>query len=478
MKNNTSLAYTLLLILGDFFALLAAFSLAYILRVKVDTRPLVELIPARTYFFAVFTVLPLWVIVNGLIGLYSPAIYEKRFSELGRLLVGSMLGILVVIGYDFVIRDTLFPARLVPVYGLALGFSFLLLFRTIARAFRILLFKYGVGITKILVIGDGLAARELIESMLDSKTSGFKIVGVVGDPGKIRRSSGLVFYPSFENAHQTIGVNNIHSIVQTELYGGNNKNSEILEFAQTNHIAYRFIPGNSDLFVGRIDVELFHSIPVVAIHQTALIGWGRLVKRVFDVLVSVVALIILSPIFILVGLLIVLLDPGPVFFRQERVTRFNTRFRIYKFRSHKRSISGLTDKDAFAKLGKPELYERYKSNGYLLDKDPRITPLGRFLRKTTLDEIPQLINVLLGDISLVGPRPLIAEELNTYGKKHTILSVKSGLTGLAQVSGRQNISFEERRKLDMFYVQNWSFWGDIVILLKTVRVVFSGRGAK
>ena len=107
-----------------------------------------------------------------------------------------------------------------------------------------------------------------------------------------------------------------------------------------------------------------------------------------------------------------------------------------------------------------------------------MTPFGKFLRATSLDELPQLINVLKGDLSLVGPRALIPAELSAYEKRHTILSVKSGLTGLAQVSGRRNISFEERRKLDMYYVQNWSFWMDLVILLKTVRVVLTGEGAK
>jgi lipopolysaccharide/colanic/teichoic acid biosynthesis glycosyltransferase len=113
-----------------------------------------------------------------------------------------------------------------------------------------------------------------------------------------------------------------------------------------------------------------------------------------------------------------------------------------------------------------------------LPEDPRITPFGKFLRATSLDELPQLINVLKGDISLVGPRALVPQELDTHAKKHTILSVKSGLTGLAQVSGRRDISFDERRQLDMYYVQNWSFGLDLTILIKTVRAVLRGSGAK
>ncbi len=125
MKNNTSLAYACILIIGDFLALLAAFSAAYILRVKLDPRPLLAPIPATTYFLAFASVLPLWILVHAAIGLYNQAVYERRFVELGRLLVGSFIGILVVIGYDFVVQDNIFPARLVPIYGLGIGIWFL-----------------------------------------------------------------------------------------------------------------------------------------------------------------------------------------------------------------------------------------------------------------------------------------------------------------------------------------------------------------
>ena len=129
-------------------------------------------------------------------------------------------------------------------------------------------------------------------------------------------------------------------------------------------------------------------------------------------------------------------------------------------------------------MGKPELAKAYRKNGDKLDDDPRITRLGKFLRATSLDELPQLINVIRGDISLVGPRALIPQEINQYKKKDIILAVKSGVTGLAQVSGRRNISFEERRRLDVYYVQNWSLLLDIQILFKTVFSVIIRRGAK
>jgi exopolysaccharide biosynthesis polyprenyl glycosylphosphotransferase len=471
MKNNATFAYALLLIVGDFFALLLAFVAAYILRVKLDPRPLIEQIPALNYLWAFIFVLPLWIMVHAAIGLYSPRVYEKRFSEIGHLFIGSFVGILVVIGYDFVSDGRIFPARLVPVYGLALGFSILLVFRTIARSTLHMLFKLGAGVSNVLIIGDTPATQELVESIRNTRTTGFFVIGTIG-----KHIPGIKHFESFKGFVEDKSVNP-HAIIQTELYDNQEKNSEILMHSQQNHLSYRFIPGNSDLFIGNIAVELFAGQPVIAVHQTALIGWGRIIKRIFDVFGGSLLLIVSSPILLVVSLL-QLLTGGKVFFRQTRLTRFNQEFRVYKFRTMRPAYNGLSPEQAFQKMGKPELITKYRESGDQLLKDPRVSKLGRFLRATSLDELPQLFNVLKGDLSLVGPRALVPEELSTYEKRHAILSVKSGLTGLAQVSGRRNINFEERRKLDMYYVQNWSFWLDIVILLKTIRVVLTGEGAK
>lgn len=232
------------------------------------------------------------------------------------------------------------------------------------------------------------------------------------------------------------------------------------------------------MFVGNIDVELFRSsVPVINVHQTPLLGWGRVVKRLFDIFVGTILLIIASPVMLVVAVLDKIINGG-VFYRQTRLTRFNNEFKVYKFQTVKTKYNGLSPEEAFTKMGKPELIKKYRDNGDQLDNDPRYGKFSLFLRATSLDELPQLINVVRGDISLVGPRALVPEELAVYNKRHAILSVKSGLTGLAQVSGRRNIPFDERRKLDLYYVQNWSFWFDLVILAKTIRIVFDRTGAK
>ncbi len=475
MKNNASFLYGFCLIILDFFALLLAFIGAYIIRVKIDNRPLVEFVSARS-FLAVFLILAVfWVIIFALLGLYNSSIYEKRFKEFGRLLVGSFVGLLFILSVAYASKEPIFPARLVPIYGFFMALTLLVLFRNAARFTRGRLFRYGIGINNLLIVGNSRIIEELMELFSDQR-SGYKIVGVAGYRGNIHK---LRSFADFEAATKHLRANNIHSIIQAELYANPSKNNQILEYAQENHISYRFIPGNTELFVGNIDVELFRSsIPVVAVNQTALTGWGRIVKRLFDLIVTLPLVILLVPIYLLIAVLIFLSDFGAPFFSQQRVTRYDRIFTIYKFRTIKKKYNGLSPEEAFEKMGKPELIKQYRENGDQIQKDPRVSALGRFLRITSLDEIPQLWNILKGDISLVGPRALVPEEIKLATNKHQIVSVKSGLTGLAQVSGRKDISFEERRKLDVYYVQNWSFWFDLVILAKTFRIVINGRGAK
>jgi exopolysaccharide biosynthesis polyprenyl glycosylphosphotransferase len=479
MNNNASLVYSLFLVIGDFLALVAAFAGAYILRVSLDPRHLVNQIPALTYLEIFLALLPFWIIIFFLLGLYNSTIYEKRFLEAGRLLVGSFIGLLFVIFYNFISRTPVFPARLVPIYAFCLAFLFLLIFRNLARVIRVVLFSYNIGLTHVLIVGNTEISKELVRELRNSRKSGYKVVGLVTPQTDSAEYKNVKLFQTFKEAVAAIGADDIHAIVQTELYPDPDRNNAILKYAQEHHIAYRFVPGNSELFVGKIEVDLFRQqIPVIAVHQTALIGWGRVVKRLFDLSVAITLLVLVSPVFLLIALLNYVFGDRSVFFRQTRLTRFNHEFKVYKFRSQYRKYDGTTPEQFFAMIGKPELAVEYRKNGDSLPHDPRLTPIGGFLRKTSLDELPQLLNVIRGELSLVGPRALIPQELAQYDKRHTILSVKSGITGLAQVSGRRNISFEERRKLDMYYVQNWSFWMDITILLKTARVILAGEGAK
>jgi len=478
MKNNASLLYSALLVVGDFFALVAAFVAAYVLRVKwavgIDQAPITS--NGRAFIGAFLVILPFWILIFALLGLYNHGIYEKRFKELGRLLVGSFIGLTLVIFWNFMSAEPIFPARLVPIYGFALGFIFLVASRNLARFARVQLFRRGSGLTRVLLVGNTKMTKELVDWLADSRRSGYKIVGVVGGKRSMGTHADIPLHHSFDQFLNSY-KGDLHSIVQTELYADETKNAKILAYAQENHVGYRFVPGNTELFVGNIEVELFRSsVPVITVHQTALFGWGRLAKRLFDVVAGCLALAIFSPLLLLIIVIQKIAEPrAPVFYKPKRFTRFGNTYPHYKFRSMYWKYC-MSPEEGFTKMGRPDLLKQFRENGDQLPNDPRITPLGRFLRRTSLDELPQLINVVKGDISLVGPRALDPIDIEKHPKKNLILAVKTGLTGLAQVSGRREISFEERRRLDLYYVQNWTFWMDIVILIKTVRVVLGGRG--
>ncbi len=478
MKHGASLLFGFVLFVGDFLALVTAFALAYIIRVKLDDRPLLEPITASGYIGIVAILLVFWLFIFSLFGLYRPQVYENRFKELLMLLVGCFVGILFLIGSEYALNRAIFPARLVTVYGFLFAFMLTVLFRTIARAIKRLLFRYDIGINNVLIVGATDITGELAQR-LSNPHLGYRVIGIVGDRrAKYEYVSEEIQFSDFALASKKIKSSDIHSIVQTELFVNQDQNDEILAFAQEHHIAYRFVPGNSGLFAGNIDVNLFEGIPTVAVHQTALVGWGRIVKRLFDIAVGGLFVVLALPLMGLVWLYLNIFEGGDAVYKQKRVSRYHTKIGLFKFRTHKHKYHRLTPEQAFEKMGKPELALQYRKNGDFLDDDPRIGRFGRFLRRTSLDELPQLFNVVRGDISLVGPRPLVPEEMDVFGKKSVILSVKPGLTGLAVVSGRRNISFEERRKLDMYYAQNWSFWLDIVILLKTIVMVVRRVGAK
>jgi exopolysaccharide biosynthesis polyprenyl glycosylphosphotransferase len=217
-------------------------------------------------------------------------------------------------------------------------------------------------------------------------------------------------------------------------------------------------------------IEEVAATPVISMKRGGIRGWDRVLKDMEDYVLSAVGLLLLSPLFLLVAVLIKLDSKGPVFYRQERVGKNGKRFMIYKFRSMV----------ADAERVQAELLDRNEAEGpiFKMRHDPRITRVGAVIRKTSIDELPQLINVVLGHMSLVGPRPPIPKEVAQYEEwQKERLSTTPGITGLWQISGRSDLTFEEMVKWDIYYIHNWSLWLDIKILLKTVPVVLFGRGA-
>ncbi|HSE61269.1 MAG TPA: sugar transferase [Candidatus Saccharimonadales bacterium] len=478
MPSRSARLYSITLILGDFFVLLLAFTLAYTLRVKVDTRPLVDLIGAVEFLQTALVLIPLWIAVFALLGLYSNQVYSRRLLEWGRLFVGSFLGILIVLGYSFVIDEPVFPARLVAVYAFAGSFVLLVMGREIMRQVRIILFRYGRGISRVLVVGNSDATHDIAAQLSDTKRSGYKIVAIAGPKSALPKGFRGVHYSQVEQALENLQRHHITTIIQTDLYDSAERNQKILHAAQERHITYGFIPGEPEFYSGKNVVDVFLGYPVITVYQTPLTGWGVVVKRVFDLIVTSGIVIILSPLFLLIALLQKLFNPGPIFYVSTRLTRYSTPFGLIKFRTMRPQFGTQDAADDFRQMGREDLVKEYEQHRKVKN-DPRVTWFGAFLRKTSIDELPQFFNVLQGNLSLVGPRPILPQELHLYQGKNALLhSVKSGVTGLWQVSGRNDLPFQKRVELELYYAQNWSFWLDIKILLKTLPAVFRKTGAR
>lgn len=482
MPRRNSKLYSFILILIDAVVLIAAFVIAYILRVQYDPRPLLTNIYAFDYLFSFLLIVPFWIAVFALIGLYQPNTYNRRLVEWSKIAVGSFIGILLVIGWEYVSNKDLFPARLVAVYAFIGSFVLIVLEREVLRWIRSLMFRYGKGIKRLLIIGSSGATSDIAHNLADTKHSGYQVVAVAGPKKLLPDGFDAHHYSRVEDALKNIEVDQITAIIQTDLYENSQRNQRILSTAQEHHIDYSFIPGEAEFYSGKNTVDVFLGYPMITVYQTPLVGWGSIVKRLFDFFVSLILIILLSPLFIVIIILQKVLNPGKVFYVNNRLSRFSQPVGLLKFRTmhHLKGFDGRLVDDAaeFRAMGRDDLAKEYEKNRKVAN-DPRVNAFGRFLRKSSIDELPGLFNVLKGDLSLVGPRPILPSEIQyARGRASLLHSVKSGITGLWQVSGRSELTFDERIELELFYAQNWTFWLDIKILFKTVVVVLKGKGAK
>jgi len=478
MSRRNSKLYSFILILIDALVLITAFVLAYIARVQYDHRPLLQDIYAFDYIIPFLLIVPFWIFIFGILGLYHPRTYNRRLVEWSKIAVGVFIGILVVIGWEYISDKTIFPARLVAVYALIGAFLLVVFEREIMRLIRSLMFRYGRGTKRVLLIGSSSATGDIARNIADTKRSGYEVVAFAGPKKNLPEGFAAHHYSYVEEALKNLKLDEINAIIQTDLYDNADRNQKILSIAQESHIDYSFIPGEAEFYSGKNTVDVFLGYPMISVYQTPLVGWGAIVKRIFDFIMSFLLLIVSSPFLLIIFIIKKIVDRGPAFYVSQRLSRFSEPIGLIKFRSMGAQYGTRDAADEFRAMGREDLAKEYEKNRKV-ENDPRITPFGRWLRATSLDELPQVFNVFKGDLSLVGPRPILPQEVKlAQGRTALLHSVKSGVTGLWQVSGRSELSFEERIELELFYAQNWTFWLDIKILFKTVMVVLRGRGAK
>lgn len=482
MHKRSELLFSLFKLPIDFLAIISAYALGFIIRVKITQKPVPYPINGHLYLKVFLLIIPVWILIFAISGLYRLSSLRGRLGEVGRIFVAISGGAMFVILVDFFSKKPLFPAKAVAIYGYGISFVLVVIGRQIMRMLQRSLFRYGVGLHRVVLIGSGEIAARLAQEI--QATKGYLLVGAL-DTAKnaSKRLPGVQIFSSFEVMLKMVQRSDIDEIIQADSALEPEEVMEVVAYANNHHLIFKFVPNQFGIMATHSSIGDMAGLPVVELHHTPLGGWGRILKRGFDVTGAIVGLVIISPLFLVVGLLIKLTDPGTVFYRHRRLSRSGKKIDIYKFRTMRQKFStgagfsGKTDSEIFAELGRPELAAEFAKEQKLKD-DPRVSPVGRVLRRTSIDELPQLINVLKGELSLVGPRPIVQDELERYGDSQALfLALKPGLTGLWQISGRNDISYDERVKLDLYYVENWSLWLDVKILLKTIVVVLKKAGA-
>lgn len=476
MKKEPGLLFRICLVIGDALGIVFAFAFAYFFRTHIDPRPFFFDSQLVDFIWSSVILIPFWLLLLAFLGLYTRRVLTHLASQAFRLLFASIFGVMSIITYDFFAaavlteHTPLFPVRIIALYAIFFCFLTLLVERGVIYYFRTFFLRRNLGLLRTILVGDSDATTQLALGI--SPDDGFKVVGIVA---KAEFTPPRWRHRRYTSLIKAVARLHADAIIQTEDKGV----EEARKIALDHHLLYYYSPAESSLLTRGGDIEFIAGTPITLMRATPLNGAAGIFKRFLDIIFSFIFIILLSPLFLILILIQKCLDPkAPVFYFDERLTRYNRHFGLMKFRSIKPEYSGMTPEEAFTKMGKPNLAKSYRSHGDYLKNDPRYTKFGRFLRNTSLDETPQFFNILKGDISFIGPRALQPGELEDYGDRGLLLSIKSGLTGLAQVSGRRDISFNERRALDIYYIQNWRFMLDVQIFFHTIAIVLRRDGAK
>ena len=431
-----------------------------------------EIVLDHLHFIIMAAAAVLWVMIFNFQGAYSYQRFTSFTTEIKIILKTVLWGSLLLIGLFFLLRPGYFPRTLVALFivvNLALLTSEKLLLFFAAKIIR----SRGRNRKTVLVVGTGNQARQFLETIQKHFHWGLDIVGFL-DPakGKVGQEIfGKKILGSFRDIPLVLQAHQVDEVIISVSTRRLGEVREVLEVCEREGVQVRIISDFLGKIAKRFRADVIYGLPIISIGYIPLNQMALMAKRGMDIVISLAALIVLAPLMAVIAAAIKISSPGPVFY-EWNVVGFNKKpFKSWKFRT---MVVG-------ADTMKAQLAPLNAMNGpvFKIIHDPRIIPVGRILRKFSLDELPQLWSVLKGDMSLVGPRPAGPHELARYESwQRRKLSIKPGITCLWQVNGRNKITdFDEWVKLDLAYIDNWSLWIDIKILLKTIPAVISGRGA-
>jgi exopolysaccharide biosynthesis polyprenyl glycosylphosphotransferase len=473
MKRNR-LIFSVILVPLDYLMLLVAATFAYRLRFEtlVEYRPAVSLIPFWEYFQAIGIVAAVWIPIFALVGLYAIEWPRRVLAEAVKVVSGCTLGVMGIIILIFFRRE-LFTSRFVVLAAWLLAIACVVFGRLVVRLIMRFMFAKGIASHRVIIIGGSDAAT----------------AAIVGEFSRYPEK-GYAIFKKFQSWNDevakevevAIADGAVDEILATDSELSRPVMQAIIEFAEDHHLTFRYA---ADTLATHaiLHTTTIAGVPVIEVVRTRLDGWGRVYKRVFDIIVSFIILVLASPFMLLATIAVFLGSRGPVIFRNERVGHHGKNFDVLKFRTMAASFSvgsQFGDQKAALAYEQQLIKEQGIKEGpvYKIKDDPRVTAVGRLLRRYSIDELPQIFNVLKGDMSLVGPRPHQPREVAKYERRHRrVFTIRPGLTGLAQVSGRSDLSFEDENRLDVFYIENWSPLTDLAILFKTPGAVLRRKGA-
>jgi len=456
--KRSELIFGILRIPADAVGVLSALLLAYSLRAQsIDLIPWRNVLePAQTlpdlpYYIDTFA-LPftfLFIVIAALLKLYLIRVTLSAFREISRIVLTVIVWVGLIMGWYFFVQKQLFFSRMLLIHATLFTVFYVTAGRIVLMMIQRALLKKGIGVRSVLTIGSQEPSEHVTRFL--EKDPRYKYLGHVESLGSARDDT-------------------IDLILQTDPNTSEETN-QLIDYCRSNHIGYAFLPPVLVDVPHLLSVYRFGSVPVLRFHPTPLDGWGAVYKRMMDSILATLALVLLAPLFLIIAILIKIDSRGPIFYGSRRIGRRKEFLMVLKFRSMVHNADELKD----------ELSEQsHREDGPLfkMKNDPRVTRSGKFLRRWSLDELPQLMNVLKGELSLVGPRPHLPEEVDSYTDfQKRVFTVKPGITGLAQISGRSDLPFDEEVRLDLQYIEEWSPWLDLWIMWRTVGVVLRGEGA-
>jgi exopolysaccharide biosynthesis polyprenyl glycosylphosphotransferase len=468
-------SYRAVLMLNDLFMMSLAFRFAYYLRFELTLsffQP--DAIPSPYFYITInILLLPLWLIIFAAMGLYNRSNLLGGTEEYSRVFRATLIGLLLVIIVSF-LEPVIIIARGWLLMAWFFSFFFTALGRFWLRRIIYSLRPHGYFVSPAIIIGANAEGLSLAQQLHGWKTSGLFVLGFVDKklPPGTNVNKDMKVLGSLDQLDEIIKKYHVEELIlASSAISSRDRMLEIFRrYGISNGVNVRMSSGLYEIITTGLNVKEFAYVPLVGVNKVRLTGIDRALKLFLDYCLAVPILILISPILLVIGIAIKLDSPGPIFYRR-RVLGVNGKvFDAFKFRTMR------TDGDEIL-AHHPELQAELAEN-FKLKNDPRVTDVGRILRKLSLDELPQLINVLKLDMSLVGPRMISPEEVEKYDQWDiNLLTVRPGITGLWQVSGRSDIGYDERTRLDMHYIRNWSIWLDIQLLIRTIPAALQTKGA-